>query len=77
MSNALLSEIKDFLARTGMGPSYFGDVACGNTELVRRLENGGSVTLRTAEKIRSFIAQRSGQENIKHLECVESAAVKS
>ena len=61
MNNDLLSEIRTFLARTGMGPSYFGDIACGNTELVRRLESGGSVTLRTAEKIRAFMAARSNQ----------------
>jgi hypothetical protein len=61
MSSDLLSEIRTFLARTGMGPSYFGDLACGNTELVRRLESGGSVTLRTAEKIRAFMAARNNQ----------------
>ena len=62
MSSDLLSEIRTFLARTGMGPSYFGDIACGNTELVRRMESGGSVTLRTAEKIRAFMAARDNQE---------------
>ena len=59
MEKLLLDEIKQFLTRTGMGPSYFGDLACGNTELVRRLESGGSVTLRTAEKIRAFMAARN------------------
>lgn len=61
MEKQLLDEIKQFLARTAMGPSYFGDLACGNTELVRRLEAGGSVTLRTAEKIRAFMAARNNQ----------------
>jgi hypothetical protein len=62
MEKQLLDEIKQFLARTSMGPSYFGDLACGNTELVRRLEAGRSVTLRTAEKIRAFMAARNNEE---------------
>lgn len=59
MATELLSEIRDFLARTGMGPSYFGKVACGNSELVERLEAGKTVTLVTADKIRQFIAERT------------------
>lgn len=58
MANDLLSDIRLFLSETGMGPSYFGKAACGNSELVGRLENGGTVTLPIAEKIRAFIAER-------------------
>ena len=59
MSNDLLSEIRAFLARTGMGPSYFGKVSCGISEVVGRLEKGRTVTLVTAERIRAFIQSRS------------------
>lgn len=59
MATELLSEIRVFLSRTGMGPSYFGKAACGNSELVERLENGKTVTLVTADKIRQFIADRT------------------
>lgn len=59
MATALIDEIRSFLAKTEMGPSYFGKAACGNSELVERLEAGGTVTLVTAEKIRDFMRSRS------------------
>jgi hypothetical protein len=59
MPNDLLTDIHAFIRETGMGPSYFGKAACGNSELVERLEKGGTVTLTTAERIRSFMASRS------------------
>lgn len=58
MSPDLLIEIRKFLAETGMGPSYFGKQAVGNSELVERLEEGRTVTLVTAEKVRAFMAER-------------------
>lgn len=58
MNDDLLSDIHGFLTETGMGPSYFGKAACGNSEVVGRLEAGRTITLETAEKIRSFIAAR-------------------
>lgn len=59
MANDLLTDIRKFLVKTGMGPSYFGRAACGNSELVRRLEEGKTITLATADKVRSFIKLRS------------------
>ncbi len=59
MPNDLLTDIQHFLTKTKMGPSYFGKASCGNSELVERLENGGTVTLVTADKIRSFMEGRS------------------
>lgn len=58
MANDLLTEIREFLAESGMGPTYFGKLATGNAELVRRLEAGRTVTLVTADRIRAFIAER-------------------
>lgn len=58
MDNDLLSEIREFLSQTGMGPSYFGKAACGNSEVVRRLAGGKTVTLATAAKLRAFMASR-------------------
>jgi hypothetical protein len=55
MNSDLISDIRDFLSETGMGPSYFGKVACGNSEVVSRLENGRTITLETAEKIRAYM----------------------
>lgn len=61
MSSDLLSDIRTFLKDSGMGPSYFGKVACGNSELVERLEQGKTITLVTADKVRTFIAERRSQ----------------
>lgn len=61
MQAALLSDIKSFLAETGMGPSYFGKVSCGNSEVVARLERGRRIWPDTEEKIRAFI-ERSRSE---------------
>lgn len=58
MISDLLTEIHAFLAETGMGRSYFGKAACGNSEVVDRLERGKTVTLATAGKIRAFISER-------------------
>lgn len=51
----LLSEVTDFLAETGMGVSYFGKIASGNSELVHRLKDGGRVWPETADKVRAFM----------------------
>ena len=59
MANELLTEIREFLTRTGMGPSYFGKASCGNSELVERLESGRTVTLVTADRVRAFMQSRS------------------
>lgn len=58
MSDDFLTEIRTFLNQTGMGPSYFGKASCGNSELVERLEKGKTVTLVTAERVRSFMRER-------------------
>lgn len=54
----LLAEIDAFLAETGMGPSYFGRAAVGNSELVARLKDGRRVWPETEEKARAFIADK-------------------
>ncbi len=59
MGSDLLTDIQAFIRETGIGPSYFGKASCGNSELVERLENGGTVTLTTAERIRAFMRERS------------------
>lgn len=58
MATDFLTEIRAFLNETDMGPSYFGKAACGNSELVERLEAGKTVTLVTAERVREFMAAR-------------------
>lgn len=58
MEKEFLSEIHEFIAETGMSPSYFGKAACGNSELVARLEVGKTVTLVTVERARTFMRHR-------------------
>lgn len=53
---SLLAEIEAFLSDTGMGVSYFGKRAAGNSEVVARLRNGGRIWPETEQRIRAFIA---------------------
>lgn len=62
-NSLLLKEIRQFLSETGMGPSYFGKVAAGNSEVVARLDAGKGVTLVTASKVRAFIKARRAARN--------------
>ena len=53
--SCLLQEIVDFLDQTGMGVSYFGKKAVGNSELVSRLRSGCEIKRRTEAGVRKFI----------------------
>ena len=53
----LLSEIERFLDATGMAASTFGQKAVHQWRLVENLRDGGDVTTRTADRIRTFIAE--------------------
>ena len=54
------SRISAFLECTGMSPTRFGRMAVGDPHLVRRIEAGRSLTLRTADRILAFIADYEG-----------------
>lgn len=51
----LLEEIEIFLAETGMSPTYFGEKAMRNWRLVKRLRDGGDITIRNGEKVQAFM----------------------
>ena len=53
---SLLNEIDEFLSVSNLSATAFGEKVMNDRHLVRRLKNGGSVTLKTADKIRTFIA---------------------
>lgn len=55
---SLIEEIETFLRESGMGASYFGKLATGNSELVTRLKLGRRVWPETEQKVRAFIAQQ-------------------
>jgi hypothetical protein len=52
----LLSEITAFIAERGMASSTFGRLAVNDGKFVARIEAGGDVTSRTAERVRGFMA---------------------
>lgn len=51
----ILSAIEQFLAATGMGASYFGQKAVGNSKLVKRLRSGRPIESGTEERLRAFM----------------------
>ena len=62
----LLQEIDAFLAETGMTQTRFGLDAMNNSSFVRQLRNGHSVTLRTMDRVRTFMAkERAGNVEVK------------
>lgn len=74
----LLSDIEAFLAETGMGQSYFGKKAVGNSEVVSRLRDGRNVRLDTAEKIACFIKQhRHAEQAVSSNEDIQGQVRKS
>jgi hypothetical protein len=73
----LLAEIEGFLADTGMGPSYFGKLASGNSEVVARLRNGKRVWPETEAKLRAFmIAHRRMEKERSRLSRRDDAQAK-
>lgn len=53
----ILFLVDEFLNETGMGPAYFGKKSVGNSELVRRLRNGGDIFSSTERRVRNFIRE--------------------
>jgi len=53
----LLEEIEAFLAATGIAASKFGLAAINDGHLVANLRKGNSVTLKTADKVRTYMGE--------------------
>lgn len=53
----LLRQIEQFLKKSGMSATSFGDQVLRDRHLVRRMRRGGGVTLRTADRVDAFIAE--------------------
>ena len=58
--DTLLREIDAFCEREGMTATRFGRAALNDGHFLRRLREGGNITLRTVDRVRAFI-QRYGQ----------------
>lgn len=55
MQGDLLKEVRDFIGASGLSKSAFGRRAVNDSHLMKRIETG-SVTLKTVERVRTFIA---------------------
>lgn len=55
MRQNLITEIKEFLAETGLSAYRFGFLAVRNGRLVERLESGKRVWPETEAEVRAFI----------------------
>jgi len=60
----LIEEIDAFLGRTGMADTTFGQKAVRDWRLLERLRRGGSVTLKTAHKLREFMREYEGARKV-------------
>lgn len=58
LARDLLAEIESFLIEFDMRPSYFGQQAAGNSELVSRLRLGRTITTDVYERVRSYMSNR-------------------
>ena len=54
------SRLSAFLRRTGLRPTTFGRMALGDPNLVRQIDGGRSLTLRTADRVLAFMAEYDG-----------------
>ena len=59
--SSLLAEIEAFLAETGMKKTVFGRAALNDGAFVKRLQDGGGVTLSTVDRVRAYIATQRAQ----------------
>ena len=66
-SPILLRDVEAFLSESRMSESYFGKAACGNSEVVSRLRDGGRVWPETETKIRSFMLLRRNAAKARRL----------
>ncbi len=54
----LLIDIEAFLAECGVSATKFGLAAVNDGHLIKNLRSGASVTLKTADKVRAYMAQQ-------------------
>jgi phosphopantothenoylcysteine decarboxylase/phosphopantothenate--cysteine ligase len=63
----LLAEIEMFLSCSGMSATKLGLVAVNDGHLVANLRKGASVTLKTADRVRAFLASQAGRGPVEPL----------
>ena len=71
----LLAEIEAFLARSGLTATKFGVAAVNDGHLVANLRKGNSVTLKTVDRVRAYMAQEREQNSVVRASFVSREAV--
>lgn len=72
---ALLAEIEAFLARSGLTATKFGVAAVNDGHLVANLRKGNSVTLKTVDRVRAYMAQGREQNSVVRANFVSREAI--
>lgn len=72
-SQKLLELIYDYCAKHKIAKTTFGRKSVNNWRLCELLENGGSITLKTAEKIHQFINKSNPPKNQHKIEDAPNA----
>lgn len=55
-SKRFVAQVEDFLKRTGIKPSEFGQQAVGDRAFITNLRRGRSPTLATVDKVLAFMS---------------------
>lgn len=59
-SKHFVAQVEDFLKRTGIKPSEFGQQAVGDRAFITNLRRGRSPTLATVDKVLAFMGEIDG-----------------
>ncbi len=62
MSTQILEMIECFLKESGMSATSFGTRSLNDKNIVRRLRNGGGITLRNANRLTAFIQSERSKD---------------
>ena len=57
----LITAIEEFAARRGIAPATVTSRAVSNSQLYARLKSGGSVTMRIADRLRSYMETQEAE----------------
>lgn len=57
VNSSLLDDINTFLSQVSMGRTYFGKRAAGNSNVVAQLERGGTIEIKTANRLIQFMTE--------------------
>ena len=60
LERGFILRVTAFLGRSGLSPSAFGMKALGDPNLVREIERGRSLTLRSADRVLDFMDEHDG-----------------